>query len=241
MHERKTLSVELKAEDEEGRFRATFATFGVVDLDGDVTRPGAFATGQEVRLAQWGHNWGALPVGKGVIDADNERAWVDGQFNLKTNAGRDTYETVKDLGALQEWSYGFEVTKASYGQFEGREVRFLEGLKVFEVSPVMLGAGINTGTDFVKSSFDQESERVLLLMREFVDRAKARAAMRGKEGRILSAANRERLARHLDTLAEIRSDIEQLLADTEPKAAVNPMEEFIRFEQLRARLNGVAV
>lgn len=137
--------------DQTGAFRATFATFNVVDKDGDVTIPGAFEVGARVRIAQWGHNWGAPAIGAGVIGADSSRAWVDGKFALAMAAGRETYEAVKALGELQEYSYGFDIEKSRPGSFEGQSVRFLERLKVHEVSPVMLGAGIGTGTDSIKS------------------------------------------------------------------------------------------
>lgn len=143
----------LKADsDQTGAFEATFATLNVIDRDKDVTVKGAFQDGQEVRIARWGHNWSDLPVGRGVIHADDERAWVDGQFFMDTAHGLDTYKTVKALGDLQEWSYGFDITKWSVGEFEGQQVRFLEGLDVFEVSPVMLGAGIGTRTEAIKAA-----------------------------------------------------------------------------------------
>lgn len=142
----------------EGDFRATFATFGTKDWDGDVTVAGAFTQNQAVRIAAWGHNWGVLPVGKGTIHADSHRAWVDGSFFLDTAAGADTYRTVKQLGDLQEWSYGFIITKWSVGQHDGAKVRFLEGLDVFEVSPVLLGAGIGTGTARIKAAPTPDAE-----------------------------------------------------------------------------------
>lgn len=144
-------TIELKA-DSPGEFRATFATFNVIDRDGDVTIPGAFQDGQEVRICAWGHNWGALPVGKGTISQDDSKAWVDGSFFLDTEGGEQTYRTVKNLAGLQEWSYGFDIKEQSFGQFEERDVRFLRALDVFEVSPVMIGAGIGTGTDAIKSA-----------------------------------------------------------------------------------------
>ena len=55
------------------------------------------------------------------------------------------------MGDLQEWSYGFDIVKAKSGQFEERDVRFLEKLLVHEVSPVLLGAGIGTRTLSAKS------------------------------------------------------------------------------------------
>lgn len=145
--------VTLKADsDQTGAFRAVFATLNVIDRDGDVTVKGAFSEGQEVRIARWGHNWSDLPVGKGVIHSDAGEAWVDGQFFMDTDHGAETYKTVKNLGSLQEWSYGFDVTKWSMGEFNGQQVRFLEGLDVFEVSPVMLGAGVDTRTEVIKAA-----------------------------------------------------------------------------------------
>lgn len=239
--ERKALSLELKADGAEGSFRATFATFNVVDHDGDVTKPKAFES-QEVKIAQWGHNWGGLPVGKGTIGFDDTKAWVDGQFFMETQHGADTYRTVKALGALQQWSYGFAVTKASYGTHEGKDVRFLEGLDVFEVSPVMLGAGIGTVTESIKSglTFADEFESVLAIDRAFVDRMKALAAVRGNEGRTLSAVNWERTSRYAEVHAEMQAELQALLVANAPKSAVNPLSEFARFQAMRARLLGVA-
>ena len=147
----------VKAEGEAGEFTATFSTLNVRDHDGDVTLPGAFKDGQAVRIAYWGHRWHDLPVGKGVIHADEEKAWVDGRFFLDTEAGSETYKTVKNLGDLQEWSYGFDILKESFGTFDEREVRFLEGLEVHEVSPVFLGAGIGTQTTGIKAQ-QQDAE-----------------------------------------------------------------------------------
>lgn len=142
--------IEIKDDGQTGEFRAVFSTFNVIDLDGDVTVPGAFTDGENVRIAYWGHRWQDLPVGKGVIHADDEKAWVDGRFFLDTEAGKETYLTVKNLGELQEWSYGFDVEESSLGQFEDEDVQFLRRLTVHEVSPVMLGAGIGTHTESIK-------------------------------------------------------------------------------------------
>ena len=151
--------IELKAEGEgePGSFTAVFSRFNVIDHDGDVTVPGAFREGQAVRIAYWGHRWHDLPVGRGTIHQDEEKAWVDGQFFLDTTAGKETYQTVKNLGDLQEWSYGFDVIKAEPGMFEGTNVMYLQTLDVHEVSPVMLGAGIGTGTTSIKGKGEGEA------------------------------------------------------------------------------------
>jgi hypothetical protein len=247
MPERKgLLAFEFKAE-KEGSFRATFSRFDVVDRDGDVTLADAFTRGQEVRIAQWGHNWGAPAVGKGAIDFDGERAWVDGAFFLDTTAGKDTYLAVKNLGSLQEWSYGFEVKERSFGEFGDppQQVQFLRRLEVFEVSPVMLGAGIGTGTDAIKGadlSLPDHTERVLAGCRELADRFKERADARAKEGRTLSTANRDRLKAHRDTLRTIAGDLDALLAATEPDdgKGLDVSALLIEWALTEARLNGVA-
>jgi len=141
---------------EVGSFTAVFATLNVIDHQGDVTVPGAFKEGQEVRISYWGHRWQDLPVGKGTIHSDDTMAWLDGKFFLDTEAGNETYKTVKNLGGLQEWSYGFDIEEADLGKFKGEDVTFLRMLEVYEVSPVMLGAGIDTHTLTIKGKGEEE-------------------------------------------------------------------------------------
>lgn len=137
----------------EGKVTAVFSTFNAVDSDGDVTIPGAMQDGAEVVISSYGHtSWqGALPVGKGVIRTTADEAILEGQFFLDTAAGKDTFAVVKELAGRGQWSYGYDVTDSDYGTFQGREVRFLKGLLVHEVSPVLVGAGINTRTLDTKS------------------------------------------------------------------------------------------
>ena len=138
-----------------GEFRAVFSTFNVVDSDGDVTLPGAFEDGTEVRISAYGHaSWGGvLPVGKGVIHSDEKEAWVDGQFFMDVPEARSTFLVVKNMGGLQEWSYSVEPTKNSFGEFGDRRVQFLEKLKgPHEVSPVLAGAGVGTRTLMMKNA-----------------------------------------------------------------------------------------
>lgn len=133
---------------EQGLVSAVIATFNVVDSDGDWTVPGAFPVGAEVPISAYQHtSWsGALPVGKGVIRADQTRAWVEAAFFMNTAAGRDTFEVVKELGPLGQWSYGYDVVDSDQEQRDGRIVRVLRSLVVHEVSPVLVGAGVGTAT-----------------------------------------------------------------------------------------------
>lgn len=151
----KSLShVEVKSASK-GQVEAVFSTFNVIDKDGDVTFPGAFTDGEEVVISTYGHEvWkGGLPVGKGHIRTTRTEAILDGQFFMDTTAGRDHFEVVKAMGPRQEWSYGFDVLhQPESGMFQGRKANLLKKLKVYEVSPVFQGAGINTRTLAVKAA-----------------------------------------------------------------------------------------
>ncbi|MBN1956198.1 MAG: hypothetical protein JW900_14290 [Anaerolineae bacterium] len=155
MSEKKTFRgrIELKADsDTTGEFTAEFATLGVIDHDDDVTEAGAFRDGQETLVEAWNHNYSELPVGKGTIREVENKAIIEGRFFLDTQSGLEHYRVVKALGPLQEWSYTFEITKWAVGQFDGQEVRFLQGLDVWGVAPVERGAGIDTRTTSIKGA-----------------------------------------------------------------------------------------
>src|SRR5207247_2620689 len=72
-----------------------------------------------------------------------------GKFFLDTAAGRDHFTVMRELGAKQEWSYGFDVLEKGEMTPELEQLgvaRVLKKLKVHEVSPVLLGAGVDTRT-----------------------------------------------------------------------------------------------
>lgn len=149
----KTFAGGIKSASDEGQVVAEFARLNVKDHDGDVTVPGAFKEGAPVRVSAYNHgSWGGqLPIGKGTISSDQNVATADLQFFLQTTAGRDTFEVVKQLGDLMEWSYGYDVLEGGPGKHDGEDVNFLKALEVHEVSPVLLGAGIGTRTVSAKS------------------------------------------------------------------------------------------
>jgi hypothetical protein len=133
-----------------------FSKFNVVDHDGDVTLPGAFKEGAKVPLAGVGHNWDIPTIGYGIIHTDDKKAWIDGQINLKMQSGREHYESMKfahENGVSQEYSYSYGVDKKGrpeeVADWPGAK-RVLKELDVKEVSPVLLGAGIGTGTMAIK-------------------------------------------------------------------------------------------
>jgi len=194
---------------EAGTVSAVFATLGVVDKDGDVTVAGAFTDGAAVLISTYGHaSWdGALPVGKGTIRVDGNDAILDGQFFMNTSHGRDTFETVKAVSehGLQEWSYSLHNVVSDFGTFEGQEVRFLRSIDVREVSPVLVGAGVNTRTLAVKaeaSKFSDVLDGALVAVKGLSSMAVERLALRAEQGKSISE--------QVDALGLIEAELEPL-------------------------------
>lgn len=149
-------SFEIKDADK-GEVEAVIATLGVVDRDEDVIRKDAIADGAKVTMSAWGHDavFGNRPVGKGVLTVDGNRLKFAGRVFLTTDDGRDTFAVLKEMGADQEWSFGFRVLGSEVPSEAERKQgarRILTKLDAFEVSPVLVGAGVGTRTLGVKSA-----------------------------------------------------------------------------------------
>ena len=91
----------------------------------------------------------ALPPGSGVTSEDDDAAIFKGRF-FDTTTGRDHYETIKQAGGQQEWSFGFRVLDGALETHDGDDVYIIRKTEIFEVSPVMRGAGIKPGTVDIK-------------------------------------------------------------------------------------------
>lgn len=147
---------------EKGFVRAVISTFDIVDRDNDVITASAIKDGTEVIMASWGHKWGELPIGKGVLKVSGNQAVFEGNFFLHTTAGRETYETVKALANSQEWSWGFSILPggSEIKRVDGKEIRYIHAVEPYEVSPVLVGANPQTGTLDIKSaSMEEETEK----------------------------------------------------------------------------------
>lgn len=210
---------EAKFDDDAGTVTAVFAKMNVVDLDGDVTLPGFFGT-QDVAIAD-AHDRAKL-VGRGTIREDGDTAVFDGKFFLETIKGREAYLTTKAMGDLQEWSYGFYIKNggARLGTLDGRDVRFLQplengdaGVKVAEVSPVLVGAGIGTHTVSMKAEglrFVEQAEQVAQAAEMLFTRATEIHDMRAEKGKQLgddAVARLLNVKTRLEAVATMMSDL----------------------------------
>jgi phage head maturation protease len=238
---------------DKGTIALVFAKYNEVDHDGDVTLPGAFDDGAKARISAYNHtSWGgALPVGDGSIKVIGDEAQFHGQFYMDTQHGADTFKTVKrqSEAGLQEWSYGYDTVKMSFGEFgePPERVRFLEKQRVHEVSPVLLGAGIGTRTLSAKGAdaqtFTGEAAAVVAVVSSLVDRAADVLAMRREKGKTFGSESAE-LLRQVDAqlkqlttrLGELLTEPERSEVDEAAKAIEDAEREYLRFLALAHNL-----
>ena len=142
------------------------AGIGNKDSVGDVCLPGAFVGSLKRRKPRvvWGHNWNE-PIGK-VIDIYEvgpndprlpmkmKRAGIGGlyarvQFNLKSERGKEAFNSVVFFGEEQEWSIGYKTLDAVFDP--SQQANMLKEVELYEVSPVLHGANQLTGTISIKA------------------------------------------------------------------------------------------
>ncbi|MEC9343574.1 MAG: HK97 family phage prohead protease [Pseudomonadota bacterium] len=202
--------IAVKAMDDEGRGLARIALLSEIDHDGDTYEPGAFASqGEQHAQILAAHNWQSVPLGKARIYEDGNEALAELHLNLDTSAGKEWHSALKfdmeHARPVQEWSYGFRVLDSVVEQRDGKRIRVLKKLKVFEVSPVVQGAGVGTGTLLMKGAEMKEDH----FGRMAGDLSDTLAAVRS-DPKALSAAGLKQLA---DLHAGIGAIIEEAGAE----------------------------
>jgi phage head maturation protease len=140
----------VKAADSLGQAQAVIATYGQMDLDRDIVVRGAFTDGAQAPISPYNHSslsGTALPVGLATVHTEGNLAIADLVFNMEVQAARDVWAMVKQLGAVMEYSWGWKAIDSEPGTGpDGRPVVYLKALDLIEVSPVIRGSSIGTGT-----------------------------------------------------------------------------------------------
>lgn len=145
----------------EGEFTAYVSVYDNVDSYGDVVTKGAFsvtladwkASGAPIPL-YWGHNIADpdFNIGEIVEANEDERGlWVKARLDLDNPKSAQTYRLLKGR-RVREMSFGFATVKASDAERDGRYVRQLDEVKLFEVSVVPVGANPDTEVIAVRAA-----------------------------------------------------------------------------------------
>lgn len=206
--EHKTFRGEIKQLDGEGSFEAVIATLNVVDADGDIIVAGAF---QDATVSvQPAHDSRHVPLGKAKMEDRDDKAVAVGKFNLGVKAAAEWHKALKfDLEhppAIQEWSFAFRIVDSETETRDGEEVRILKKMDIIEVSPVLRGAGIGTGTLTAKQRFVDQLETTLKALDDTLERAKSIAKLRANNDKpgILSDNHKESIKAMREKFEEIQ-------------------------------------
>jgi HK97 family phage prohead protease len=202
-----------------------------------------------------GHDWQSLPVAT-PTDAfeDDHGLFVRAAFHSTPNAQAARTVVTERLarGKAVKLSIGYEVLADEFVQ----EGRILKDIKLYEWSVVTVPANMLASVTGAKADqlvglpLDDHSSQALAANRSVVSRFREIVDMLAKEGRPLSEARRARLAGYRDALAGLMSDIDEMLASTEPKpkddgkaAAVDPalFQEYLAYLRMQAIELGVPV
>lgn len=153
--ERTTLSIEWKSNDD-GTLEGYASTFGNVDLGGDVIVPGAFAkTSKEVRqtgiplLAD--HVASTASVLGTIFEAREDRKGLRIKARFSKAASAQDTRTKLLEGHLSKLSIGYEPTKFAFEEREGKTVRLLQEIKLWETSVVVFPMNPEATIERVKS------------------------------------------------------------------------------------------
>jgi len=234
----KIVNFEVKeVDEEEGTFSGYASTFSdVPDSYGDIVDPGAFKKTLKAQKGQivslFNHNI-MEPIGKPTEMYEDEKGLlIKAKLSLGVQRARETLALMKD-GVITKMSIGYQTIKEK--TIDG--IRHLQEIKLYDVSPVVFAANTEAVITGVKEiertfAFADQAEAALAAVTGWIDRAKSLADLRLKEGRVLSTANRKRLASLLEALREMASDIHELLEATRP-------EDDEKLEALNAIVNGM--
>ena len=228
-----------------GTVLAMFSRLNCTDKDGDKTLPG-FLGKQSVAMLP-AHDWRHVTIGKGTTREEGDHGVAEMKMNLAIPAAKDWHSAIMfDLAngePIQEWSYGFTILPGGSANGDGKEYqRTLQptpeggpGCKIHEVSPVLVGAGVDTMTLAAKGvTFCDELEALLGGTENFVNRARSLAELRAKEGRGLSSANKERLGALKDRLKASLETLSCIKTDDEARKAARV--ELVRYLRTQAGL-----
>jgi HK97 family phage prohead protease len=163
-------AITTKVEAEQGIVEAIVAVMGNVDLGDDRIWPGAFTKtlaerGGQVKVLDQHNTSSVLNVlGKPLAIKEVPRGelppeilekypeasgglWTRTQYNLKTQAGHDAFQHIA-AGDVDEYSFAYDTVKGGldYTKENGRTIRNLRELKLYEYSAVVFGMNPATAT-----------------------------------------------------------------------------------------------
>ena len=226
----------MKVDAPQGIVEHLVAVMGNKDLGDDVIWPGAFTKtlnerGRKVRVLDL-HKTDSImrvlgkpitlrEIGAAELPADVKTQFpaasgalaATTQFNLKTPEGLGAFERIR-AGDISEWSFGYDASGPDFGKGpDGKTVRNLREVRLYEYSPVIFGMNEATMTMGAKSNGDGGTPTEGKPWNVFQEGDKWRVYKLDADGKPTGDALGE-----FDTEEEARQQVEALYAN-EPAAA----------------------
>ncbi len=233
--EHKAITTEIKAAGD-GGFEGYASVFGVRDSYDDVVTPGAYAKTLQERKGKvrslWNHDAFALPIGRfKTLQEDGHGLFVAAEF-AKTAFAQDVRVLVSE-GAIDSMSIGYRTIKATFGEDNGTEVRYLNELALMEVSLVNFPA--NEAAIVTGSKSIDHLARTISQLEDLI-------SVGIKSGRPLSAENLTRLqTAYTNFHALLQAKGEPLTHSPTPEAATQDAEPPTHSDDLLTELKSFTV
>ena len=163
------LQLEIKELKEDGTLTGVASVYGVEDLGGDVIERGAFnktLAENPIIPILWQHQTDEV-IGQGEVKEWQSKILLSGRLDLEDPTAQKAYRKLKNK-LIKGLSVGFQTIKSTWQDVEGRMIRHIQELKLFEVSIVtfpMLPQAIVTRikSDDLESRVQKIEERVSAL------------------------------------------------------------------------------
>lgn len=249
MIERRVFELKQVSIADSGEFTGYASVFGNIDDGGDVVLPGAFEKALPAFLENgfisWQHNWEqpvAIPI---EAKEDATGLLIRAEFHSTTEAQQARTITNERLAAGKSMglSIGYGVEEEEYNS-TARLLRVINPL--YETALVTVPMNRLANVTSVKGALAPErpfAERLGLVLDEakaVAEHARSRVALRSKEGRVLSASNRDLLASLMEQLNQVSQSVRDLLDATDPTKDANAAQAVLaEFEYLTGRLAAV--
>lgn len=250
--EYKSAKAEFKASStDEGRYEGYFAIIGNLDDGKDIIDQGAFNKTLLERASRikvfFGHDWSKL-IGPPpeTIREDATGLYAQGKLTLDSMWGKEAWALMKDQ-ALTEGSIGYDPVRVEFQKDDGSPVgnaaeaawrddviRRIKELTLYEISPVPLGMNPLTSVRAVKG-LDGLRDYAEMMRRLTTDL---------KEGRVLSAASKEKVRGAVDAMKAAMDALNELLAAADPdgdKARQGAAQQRASAVLQRMRATGLAL
>lgn len=234
----KLSATEFKATGDSGQYEGHFSIFNNLDDGGDVMHPGAFLktiseNRQRVKVF-YAHDWMKL-IGPtpDVLEEDATGLFAKGRLTLDSFWGKETWALMKD-GALNEGSIGYSAVKYDYEEGD-QFIRHLREVKLYEISPVPLGMNALTSLRAMKAALleakPDKADPILFYIEKLNAITTELKAL--KEGRVLSASNKEKVINAIGAMKSAMDALGELLAAAEPQKDSNRLHSAL-LKRLRA-------